>query len=92
MPALRNGNTDPPNRPKLYWFSTKEGTDLSTFEDYIKTLPDRGDGVKSVFPSVPRQTYMTKLTPAQAEEVGKQPFVDFVNPVTAIDTKTYMGD
>jgi hypothetical protein len=86
MPALRNGNIDPPNRPELYWFKTKVGTDLSTFEDYIKTLPDRGSGSKIVFPFVPWQTYMTTLTPAQAEEVGNQSFVKFVFPATSYDS------
>ena len=55
MPVLRNGNIDPPNRPVLYWFKTKQGTDLSTFEDYIKILPDRDNGDTIVFPLVPWQ-------------------------------------
>jgi hypothetical protein len=63
---------------KLHFFKTKTGTELSVFEDYIKTLPDRGEGDKLVFSHVPWQTYMTTLTDAQAEEVAKQPFVALV--------------
>ena len=90
MPALGNGNIDPLNRPELYWFRTKEGTDLSTFEAYIRTLPDNGSGDKIVFPLVPWQSYMTSLTPAQAQEVGKQPFIKFVCPVTGYDSGSYV--
>ena len=45
-----SSSSEPAASPTLYWFRTKEGTDLSTFESYIKTLPDNGVGFKVVFP------------------------------------------
>ena len=72
--------------PKLYFFKIEKGTELSLFEHYIKTLPDRGNGDQIVFPHVPWQTYMTRLTDSQAEEVGKQPFVAYIFPVEVLET------
>lgn len=61
-----------------YTFTTKKGTHLSTFQDYIQTLPDEGKGLQFVFPHNPWQGYITYLTPDQAEEVARQPFVQLI--------------
>ena len=79
----------PTAKPTLHWFETKKGTDVSTFESYIKTLPDKGEGVKAVFPGLGLQTYMTNLTLAQVKEVEKQNFIKFVYPVSSIDTASF---
>lgn len=70
-------------------FTTKEGTALSTFEQYIRTLPDKGEGTKIVFPYITWQTYATNLTAAQAEDVVKQTFVNYVGPVQGYDIGSY---
>jgi subtilisin family serine protease len=90
--ASSSSSTEPARataKPTLHWFETKKGTDVSTFESYIKTLPDRGEGVKAVFPGLRLQTYMTNLTLAQVKEVEKRDFIKFVYPVSSIDTASF---
>ncbi|KAK3704824.1 hypothetical protein LTR37_013656 [Vermiconidia calcicola] len=70
-------------RPGDYYLCTKTGTEISTFERYIKTVPDGGKGYQIVFDGVPFQGYMGRLTEDQAKEARKQPFVLFVHQVTA---------
>ena len=81
MPTPESDHPDRSSQREPYWFKTKAGTDPSTFEAYIKELPDGGDGDQIVYSHLPWQTYMTHLTPAEAKEVGKQPFVKFVWPL-----------
>jgi hypothetical protein len=87
MPALRNGNTEGEGRSIQYCFETIEGTEIYTLENYTKALPDRGRGIKAVYPGLRLQTYMTYLTPTQAEEVQMQPFVNWVFVVTTISSE-----
>ena len=68
---------------------TKYGTDASTFEEYIKTLPDKGTGGLIVFPSSPWQCYQTTLTAAEVEQVRKQSFVETVYPSHVVETFDY---
>lgn len=85
-----NTALDRPSKPtaKLYFFRTNNGTSIPTFEAYIKTLPDQGKGEKYTRDILPYQTYMTCLTPAEAEEVAKQPFVRYVDPVVPMERST----
>lgn len=69
--------------PTTYFFSTKKGTDNQVFLDYIKTLPDAGEGYFINYPSIPWQSYITQLTPEQAEQAAREPFMFFVEKVTA---------
>ena len=81
MPAPENGHQGRSSQREPYWFKTKAGTDLATFEAYIIKLPDGGAGDQIVFSHLPWQTYITHLTPEEAGEVEKQPFVKFVWPL-----------
>lgn len=81
MPTRSNSNNHSQNQPELYWFKTKTGTTLSTFQAYVKTLPDCGNGDQVIIANLPWQTYITRLTAAEAEDVAKQPFVQFVWPL-----------
>jgi subtilisin family serine protease len=71
--------------PVEYLITTKEGTKLSTFERFIKTLPDRGEGHLMVFELLQEQSYVTKLTYERAMEVAKEPFVDYVILAGAVE-------
>ena len=81
MHTPENGHRDRPSQPVMYWFKTKEGTDLATFEAYIKKLLYCVFGDQIIFSHIPWQTYITHLTPTEAGEVRKQPFVKFVWPL-----------
>jgi len=85
----RTSSTSSPSStatPVSFFFSTKEGTDVSTFKKYIGTLPDGGEGIQTVFPDLPWQSYTTNLTFDQADEVASQMFIDFIGPCTVSDT------
>ena len=71
-------------KPRYYFFSTKAGTDLSTFEDFVKALLDGGKGAKMVIPTLSRQYYQTELAFSQATAVAKQPFIHYIDPVIAL--------
>ena len=66
--------------PTPYFFDTHNGTDLSTFQAFIKTLPDAGQGDQSIVTGVPWQGYSTNLTAEQAQAVANQSFVSYVIP------------
>ncbi len=67
-----------------YIFGTKSGTDPSVFQSYIKTLPDGGQGGIIQYPNVPWQSYVTRLTLEQAQEVaGSTP--DVVYRIQLVD-------
>ncbi|KAF2721518.1 hypothetical protein K431DRAFT_346376 [Polychaeton citri CBS 116435] len=68
--------------PTPYYFVTKPGTKLTTFNSFIKSLPDQGNGYQITFPDVPWQGYMTNFTETQAEEVRNNDFIHFVSLVT----------
>lgn len=61
--------------PSPYIIGTKEGTPLSTFQNFIKTLPDGGQGDIIAYPNVRWQTYISSLTAAQAQEISSLSFV-----------------
>jgi len=71
-----------PETPKSYFISTEKGTDPTVFQDYIKLLPDKGNGYLFPFPCIPWQSYITPLTSDQVEEVISQPFTYICSEVT----------
>ena len=73
----------------LYLLVTNTGTDLSTFQSYIKTLPDEGRGQQIDSARGPFQGHMTRLTYAQAKEVSRQPFVNYIGPVKGLDDRGF---
>ena len=81
-----SSSSAPTATPTLYFIRTKHGTDVSTFEEYIKILPDKGQGDKIVHPKLPYQGYQTTLTAIEAEQVRKQSFVETVYPVFVLET------
>lgn len=70
--------------PYVFW--TKEGTDPRVFQSYIKTLPDRGQGLITQFPNLSWQTYVTNLTAEQAQEVSTQSFVEYILENTVVES------
>jgi subtilisin family serine protease len=75
-----------------YLFTTKYGTELSKFKEYIKTLPDKGEGEQDVFPRVPFQSYVTTLTYAQAKDVQNQSFIAYVVLAGESKDREFVGD
>jgi hypothetical protein len=67
--------------PCEYLIVTNQGADLSAFENFIKTLPDRGQGHKIIRSHLQWQGYVTKMTPEQAKQAEAQPFILLVTPV-----------
>jgi subtilisin family serine protease len=67
--------------PTPFFFMTKYGTALSVFQQYLKTLPDNGQGHQIVYPHVPWQSYFTNLTTKEAQDVASQSFIYFVTAV-----------
>lgn len=80
-----------PATPMSYMFTTKTGTHLSTFKNFIKTLPDEGEGCQVIHEYVPWQSYVTNLTLAQANGVASQAFINFVTPITEHDVSGFAG-
>jgi hypothetical protein len=72
-----------------YIFGTKTGTDPSVFKSYINTLPDGGQGGIIQYPNVPWQSYVTSLTPEQAQDVANQSFVEYISTITEDDAPEY---
>ncbi|CAJ2502136.1 Uu.00g049890.m01.CDS01 [Anthostomella pinea] len=60
--------------PKLYAFSSKYNTSLTTFKDYVEKL-DKTAGNMISSPHVPWQGYQTNLTEAQVAAVKAQPWL-----------------
>lgn len=69
----------------MYWYSTKQVTYLSTFENEINVLSDGGTGHKSVYDIIDTQIYVSWLTPAEAEQVKEQLFVQILAPMSSAD-------
>jgi len=74
---------------RQYLISTKDGTELSRFEGFIKTLPDHGEGHQIIYSNVTWQSYLTCLTDEQAKDVARLPFVYFCNPNTESDDSAW---
>ena len=70
-----------PAEPTKWIFNTVPGTSVETFDKFIKTLPDRGQGRRVVFDRLPDQSYTGLMTDAEAMEVNKNPIVDQISPV-----------
>lgn len=64
------------DEPVRYMISTKSKTSFDTFNSFIQTLPDRGNGLPMVYELLEEQSYVTYLTYEQAKVVAKRPFVD----------------
>ena len=57
---------------------------MEAFDKFIKTLPDRGQGSRIVFPNLRDQAYVGLMTRAQAVEINKNPIVDQLSEATAL--------
>lgn len=68
------------NKAECHIVMTEDGTDREMFKRYIKTLPDQGSGDLWPFPELEWQTYVTYLTPKQAEEIQREPFIQSCFP------------
>lgn len=62
---------------KSYLITTKDNTSLETFHSWIQKL-DESSGIQIVHEHVDHQSYVTDLTPAEANEVSKKSFIEFV--------------
>ena len=62
--------------PTEWILNTVPGTSVEAFDKFIKTLPDRGEGRRIVFPELPDQVYVGLMTKAEAEEINRNPIVD----------------
>ena len=69
--------------PTPWIFNTVPGTSVEAFDKFIKTLPDRGQGSRIVFPNLRDQAYVGLMTRAQAIEINKNPIVDQLNEATS---------
>ena len=69
--------------PTQWILNTVPGTSVEAFDKFIKTLPDRGQGTRIVFPNLRDQSYVGLMTRAQAEEVNKNPIVDQISGASA---------
>ena len=62
--------------PTEWIFNTVPGTSMEAFDKFIKTLPDRGQGDRIVFPNLRDQVYVGLMTREEAIEINKNPIVD----------------
>ncbi|KAJ6130036.1 tri m 2 allergen [Penicillium capsulatum] len=62
---------------KSYLVTTKDNTSLETFHSWIQKL-DEGSGIQIVHEHVDHQSYVTDLTPDEADEVRKKSFIESV--------------
>jgi hypothetical protein len=60
---------------RSYIIRTKWHTPLSSFREFIESLPDGGNGVVLIVESLPWQKYITMLSPAEVEEVRQHEIV-----------------
>lgn len=69
-------------QPTAYMISTKPDTERGAFDDFIKNLPDQGQGNVIAYENIPWQSYVTKnLTAEQADEIKSNPIVDMIGPI-----------
>ena len=69
--ATSTSSAEPtPTETIQYYIRTKEGTSLDTFKNFIKELDDSTGKAYTYDPEIiPYQGYMTKLKPAQANDL-----------------------
>lgn len=63
---------------RRYFLSSREGTDPAVFDNYIKKIAHNYYERSPKFESSPWQSQSVNITPKQAEEAEKQPFMYFV--------------
>ena len=68
-----------------YMIVSKEGTKLSQFKAFIKTLPDFGRGLLTEVDWRNCQSYLTSLTYKRAKEISNQTLVDYIILAGEID-------
>jgi hypothetical protein len=72
--------------PTAWLISTKRNTARADFDDFIKTLPDQGQGNVIAYDNIPWQSYVTKnLTSDQADMIKMNSIVDIVGQITEED-------
>jgi hypothetical protein len=72
--------------PTTWLISTKRNTARADFDDFIKTLPDQGQGNVIAYDNIPWQSYVTKnLTSDQADMIKMNSIVDLVGQITEED-------
>lgn len=76
--ATATSSTSTPE-PTEWLLNTVPGTSREAFEDFVNKLPDHGSGERIIFPNLPWQNYVTKMTLEQAKEASKVPIVDQIS-------------
>lgn len=72
--------------PTTWLISTKRNTARADFDDFVKTLPDQGQGNVIAYDNIPWQSYVTKnLTSDQADMIKTNAIVDIVGQITEED-------
>jgi hypothetical protein len=72
--------------PTAYMISTKRNTARDDFDDFIKTLPDQGQGIVIAYDNIPWQSYVTRnLTAEQADMIQMNPIVEMIGLVKEED-------
>ncbi|PVH78545.1 hypothetical protein DL98DRAFT_573124, partial [Cadophora sp. DSE1049] len=68
-------SSKPSETPRLYCIETVRGTTQGEYEEFIKSLPDAGKGIRIDYPTIDNQIYGTYLTADQAKEIRKHHLV-----------------
>lgn len=72
--------------PTAYLISTKPNTARNDFNEFIKTLPDQGQGNVIAYDNIPWQSYVTKnLTAEQADMIQMNPIVEMIGLIKEED-------
>ena len=72
--------------PTAYLISTKRNTARADFDEFIKTLPDQGQGNVIAYDNIPWQSYVTKnLTAEQADMIKMNSIVELIGLITEQD-------
>ena len=66
--------------PTIWVVQSKEGTSVEAFEKFIDSLPDRGKGLRSIYPELNSQIYTALMTEAERAEARKNPIVAGIFP------------
>jgi hypothetical protein len=61
-----------------YLITTKSGTSMSDFTNFIQTFPDNGQGQQIAYPHVSFQGYITSINSSYAAIVAQNPIVNSV--------------
>ena len=75
--AASSSNTGTPSE---WILNTVPGTSIDAFEKFIGSLPDKGAGRRIIYPHLPDQGYVGKMTLAEAQDVSRNPIVDQITP------------